>query len=137
MHEMNTYKHYWKIKYWMSRPGWGNSGFVLSLSPEFVQDSKELAKTVNHELLQGRAAEIVSGAGWDIMLHETFIFFNEEFGVSFITVPGNACDIGVDFSGGRKQDGSVEMTPHNVDGPLQQSTLMALWMLWANAVEGA
>jgi hypothetical protein len=60
-----------------------------------------------------------------------------------VSVPGNACDLGLDESG-QSNFGSrwpepkthtpffVRYVPHNVDGQNQQDALLALWLDWAN-----
>ena len=129
--------HYWTVNGWMSRPGMGQSGLSIWASPQFIEDSLEYLASADLDRLKGRAYELVKQAGWEhVIPTEVFMFFNDEVGLAGIQVPGNACDLGLDHSSHHDyaRDG-YRLEPHNVDGPLQQSTLMAIWMMWANAVE--
>lgn len=61
--------------------------------------------------------------------------------LQFCTVPGNACDLGIDgIETGRlvergKIEHNPEYDPHNVDHPRQAYSLLSLWLNWADLIE--
>jgi hypothetical protein len=130
-------QYLWTVDSWASQPGMGLCAFSLRLSPAFLKAAK--LTQYDPERLQIQARHLVDLSGLGVpMAHETFFHFGE-YGVHNIAVPGNAT--GLDWHlpygdiGGAVEEEGVELAPHNIDSPLQQSVLMALWMIWAPAVE--
>ena len=63
------------------------------------------------------------------------LMFNPDVGLAHFDVPGNACGMDLDWQHRDIQEDGFELLPHNIDSPEQQSTLFAIWVWWAKAVE--
>jgi hypothetical protein len=61
--------------------------------------------------------------------------------LQFCTVPGDACDLGIDgmemgrFVESGKIDRNIHYHPHNVDNLRQAYALLSIWLNWADIIE--
>lgn len=130
----NPELHLWTIENWLCKPGQGGGSFTIWVSSAFLQAAKEVE--VDQAKAQERAQWFIREAGWKVADYQRDFLRFGEWGVVTFIVPGNACSLVL-------EDGNPEQVlriggrflPHNVDGSLQQSTLMKLWLMWANDVE--
>ena len=131
----NPELHLLRIDGWSSRAAVSQGGsFSIWVSPKFL----EIAKTTkyNEEKTQARARAIIKEAGFKhIEDYQRFLRFGE-FGLMHFDVPGNACGLDFDYSEDHAMKEGARFAPHNVDNALQQSALMAIWMMWADFIEG-
>ncbi len=125
----------WTVDTWMSRPGLNTSGFSLWVSPRFIEKAQEIMKVMDEPRVQEYARHLIKEAGFTLVTERhSYLKFRPEVGLSNIEVPGNASGLDLDFKSNYERCGYT-LLPHNVDGPLQQSTLMVIWMYWAKGVE--
>jgi len=139
-------EHYWTVKGWMTQDGMGRNAFSIWASPEFINDALAMLNEYGVERLKESANHIIQNAAsnygdqslaWGHHLDHAFVLaFNDEVGLCGIDVPGNACCIGLEYP--HHDDHAVDgytLSPHNIDSPMQQSALMAIWVMYAHAVE--
>ncbi len=126
----------WAVTGWLTDPERNAGGsFTLWASPEFLKvaqavpfDRARFQHSVDYIIstAQGRPSDILAGhpARW---LDGLLVGWS---------VPGSCACMGIDngLPADWRTEGA-EYSPHNVDGTLQQSTLMSIWMLYAQAVE--
>lgn len=132
---MNPELHLWTIPYWSSGIGMGCKAFSVWASPQFLSVAKEIK--YDEGRVQKMAKAIITDAGWDssLYVHQRFLKFGE-YGLMHFNVPGNACGLDFNYSGNYKVlERGANYLPHNVDHSNQQSTLLAIWLMWANFVE--
>ncbi len=129
--------HFWTIKYWINEPGLNHHGFDIWVSPKFVCLSTFLCKTLSIDKLEEEAKALVITAGYDVTLSGMrYTNFDRNIGLVNISVPGNACGLDLDIDNSMNyRDEGYNLIPHNVDTPLQQTTLLGIWLLWAKYVE--
>ena len=122
----------------------GGSGFSVYLDRDFARDALKaklpargrknldtIAKTALHSLF-----------GKELMIRPPYQFVDDTCLLHYVTVPGNACDLGVDgivMSEFKKEKESwkntLEYHPHNVDSHTQAYALLSLYLTWAHMVE--
>jgi len=131
----NPELHLWTIDNWSAYGAVpSGSSFSIWVSPKFLEVAKKIQ--YDEKIAQVRAREIVKTAGFKhVSDTESFLRFGE-FGLMSFCVPGNACDLSLEYDERRVMERGASFRPHNVDHPIQQSALMAIWLMWANYVEG-
>jgi len=118
--------HLWRIDNWSVLPNCPSGcSFSIWVSPKFLEVAMEIK--YEEKAFQDRAREIIKGAGFKYVDNINFLKFGESGLMSF-NVPGDNCKL--DIERGKW------FSSNNVDTVLQQSTLMAIWLMWANFVEG-
>ena len=131
----NPESHLWTIENWLCKPGQRGGSFTIWASPRFLQEAQKI-KT-DQVKAQQRAQLLIREAGWELQDYERDFLRFGEWGVVTFIVPGNACSLSLEHNDPEsilRRGGTF--LPHNVDTPLQQSTLMTLWLMWVNHVEG-
>ena len=123
----NPEVHLWTITSW-SAQAWGSGyGFTLWASPRFLAAAQEVHPYYDN--LQQPERALVRNAGLRISDDDNPLSF-VGLGLDAIVVPGVWYLTSTSLSGG----GAI-FRSHNVDTPVQQLMLMALWLLWAQFVE--
>ena len=134
----------------------GGFGFNAYLDIGFAKQSYEKILPEGHSLNEiGRNIVVRSGLARRENVHRDPYYFMENSDgeltalLRWVTVPGNACEIGVDGTiydqilkenwdeAGRSLGalGSLQYGPHNIDTSQQAYALASLFTFWANSVK--
>ncbi len=123
--------------------GWGPSA---KLSVDFAKKARETPLDKEfYKRIQEIGLGIIKDYFEPVLAEDVkipYVFMEESFLLNYASVPGNACDLGLEhfcqnqfFN--NELDGifSVRYTPHNVDSQVQASCLISLWLNWANSTK--
>ena len=137
--------------------GMGGQGFMIHLDPDYAKRFYETELNERgHDHLQDHGKRIIVGAGLVESIEDTrnpFVFVendegNRTFLLHYLSVPGDACDLGIDgskmgywkpfFKGkGGRTEFWVDYTPHNVDSMQQSHALLSAWLAWVGGAEAS
>jgi len=121
----------------------GGYGFYIHLDRDFVRGTKQ--KTVEYEL-QERLQEIGKDKIVKILFPSRLIkppyhFLDNSLLVRSIHVPGDNCEIGINYNQlesldkENSSDNSIKFSPHNVDNRIQAYALLSLFIKWVDYAE--
>ena len=123
-------------------------GFNISLDRDFAKKAfqTEIPEKAYENLQKIAKSIIMSGIDYDPMIRTPYVFVpNKDKQLTcllqYCTVPGNACDMGLDWS--EINDLSfknhfsnyITYTPHNIDHHNQANLLLSIWLNWFDGAE--
>ena len=128
----------------------GGYGFCVLLDKNLAKKALEtelFEKGYNN--LETIATSTIKGVGLakkDERIKPPYHFVRNEDGkltwlLQFCTVPGDACDLGLEWGeinglkGEHFYKDYIDYTPHNVDHVRQAYSLLSIWLFWAEIVE--
>ncbi len=129
---LNPELHLWTIEDWSCFHGDYGGSFKIWVSPKFLETASEAKH--DEETSQKTVRSIIKRAGYKVSESERFLQFGK-FGLMHFSIPGMASGMDISYNESDVLKKGAEFVAHNVDSLLQQSLLMAIWMMWANFIE--